>query len=53
MNDLNATLAECCYPLPGEPITAFMSKTKGIQVHLKECSNILNIKNIKNILKTK
>lgn len=53
MNNLNATLAECCYPLPNEPIIAFMSKTKGIQVHLKECSNILNIKNIKNILKTK
>lgn len=50
IENLNSTLAECCYPLPLEPIAAFMSKAKGFQIHRSECINILNTKKVKNIL---
>ncbi|AUB31485.1 RelA/SpoT family protein [Spiroplasma floricola] len=49
---VSCSLAQCCYPIPVEPVTSFMSKTKGIQVHRSECLNITNIKKIKNLLKT-
>ncbi|WP_339034863.1 RelA/SpoT family protein [Spiroplasma endosymbiont of Cantharis rufa] len=49
---VNCTLAQCCYPVPVEPVTSFMSKTKGIQVHRSDCLNITNIKRVKNLLET-
>ncbi|AGR41059.1 RelA/SpoT family protein [Spiroplasma taiwanense] len=52
IDKVNCTLAQCCFPIPTEPVTSFMSKTKGIQVHRSECSNILNIRKVKNLLKT-
>ncbi|AGR42063.1 RelA/SpoT family protein [Spiroplasma diminutum] len=49
---ISCSLAQCCYPIPIEPVTSFMSKTKGIQVHRSECLNITNIKKVKNLLET-
>ncbi|QGS51885.1 RelA/SpoT family protein [Spiroplasma tabanidicola] len=51
MERVNCTLAQCCYPLPFESISSFMSKTKGIQVHKSDCANILNSRKTKNLLK--
>ncbi|AOG60587.1 GTP pyrophosphokinase [Spiroplasma helicoides] len=48
----NCSLAQCCYPIPFESISSFLSKTKGIQIHRSECVNIVNIKKVKNILDT-
>ncbi|QHX36613.1 bifunctional (p)ppGpp synthetase/guanosine-3',5'-bis(diphosphate) 3'-pyrophosphohydrolase [Spiroplasma sp. BIUS-1] len=49
---VSCSLAQCCYPVPIEPVTSFMSKTKGIQVHRSDCLNITNIKKVKNLLET-
>ena len=34
-------LANCCYPIPGDPIIGYVSKGNGIIVHCKECNNLL------------
>ncbi len=33
------TLAKCCHPIPGDPITGFFNPGKGIVVHHPECRN--------------
>ena len=37
-------LSECCSPLPGDEITAFINKNKKITVHKKNCDKVLGIK---------
>ncbi len=37
---LLVTYAHCCYPLPGDPIVAFLSTGRGIVIHRSTCANV-------------
>jgi RelA/SpoT family (p)ppGpp synthetase len=37
---LLVSYAHCCYPLPNDPILAFMSTGRGIVIHRETCSNV-------------
>jgi GTP diphosphokinase / guanosine-3',5'-bis(diphosphate) 3'-diphosphatase len=37
---LLVTYAHCCYPIPGDPILAFLSTGRGIVVHRDTCANV-------------
>jgi GTP diphosphokinase / guanosine-3',5'-bis(diphosphate) 3'-diphosphatase len=37
---LLVTYARCCFPLPGDPILAFLSSGRGIVVHRESCANV-------------
>jgi RelA/SpoT family (p)ppGpp synthetase len=37
---LLVTYAHCCYPIPGDPILAFLSAGRGIVVHRDTCANV-------------
>jgi len=41
--DLLATLAQCCSPVPGEPIVGFVTRGRGISVHSEDCANVRNL----------
>lgn len=32
--------AECCYPIPGDPIVGILNRGKGIEVHVEKCPEI-------------
>ena len=37
--------ANCCKPLPGDPIVAHTSPGKGLVVHIQQCHNVSGFKN--------
>lgn len=39
---LNYIFANCCKPIPGDPIIAHVNPGKGLVIHTKNCSNIKN-----------
>lgn len=43
MGQMMFRFAQCCQPLPGENITGFITRGRGISIHRKDCSNALEI----------
>lgn len=37
MEDIVVRLAKCCEPLPGQPITGFVSRGRGVTIHSASC----------------
>ncbi|MBQ4646257.1 MAG: bifunctional (p)ppGpp synthetase/guanosine-3',5'-bis(diphosphate) 3'-pyrophosphohydrolase [Candidatus Gastranaerophilales bacterium] len=37
------SLAKCCSPIPGEPITGVITRSKGVSVHRLDCKCLYNI----------
>jgi RelA/SpoT family (p)ppGpp synthetase len=37
---LLVTYARCCYPIPNDPILAFLSSGRGIVIHRETCANV-------------
>ncbi|MFY9549546.1 MAG: bifunctional (p)ppGpp synthetase/guanosine-3',5'-bis(diphosphate) 3'-pyrophosphohydrolase [Thermoanaerobaculia bacterium] len=42
-NDLLATLAKCCNPVPGEKILGYVTRGRGVSVHSESCPNVKNL----------
>ncbi|HEY5421423.1 MAG TPA: RelA/SpoT family protein, partial [Marmoricola sp.] len=39
LSDVLVKLARCCTPVPGDDIIGFVTKTAGVSVHRKDCTN--------------
>jgi GTP pyrophosphokinase len=42
-NDLLASLAKCCNPVPGERIIGYITRGRGVSVHSENCPNVRNL----------
>lgn len=40
VGDLLTHLAPCCNPMPGDEIIGYVTRTKGVSIHRKDCPNI-------------
>ena len=47
VGNLLTTVANCCKPVPGDEIIGFITRGKGVSVHRKDCSNIINLEDEK------
>ena len=43
MANLLTHLANCCHPLPGDAITGYITRGRGVTVHRYDCPNVLKI----------
>ncbi|MDO4281271.1 MAG: bifunctional (p)ppGpp synthetase/guanosine-3',5'-bis(diphosphate) 3'-pyrophosphohydrolase [Peptococcaceae bacterium] len=43
MDDVGVKFANCCKPVPGDPIVGYITRGSGITVHHRECKNIQNL----------
>ena len=41
VGDLLTNIAHCCNPIPGEEITGYITRSRGVTIHRKTCSEIL------------
>jgi GTP pyrophosphokinase len=53
VGDLLTHLAACCNPLPGDDIIGFITRSQGISVHQKDCTNIINLKERERLIDVK
>jgi GTP pyrophosphokinase len=44
VGSLLTQMAACCNPVPYDAIVGFITRGKGVSVHKKDCSNILNLR---------
>lgn len=40
--DLLTQIARCCNPVPGDAIVGFVTRSRGVSVHRKDCPNVLH-----------
>jgi len=43
VDDVLIYRARCCNPIPGEPIVGYVTRGKGVGVHLQACANVQNL----------
>lgn len=51
VGDLLTRLASCCHPLPGDKITGYITRGRGITVHRNDCINIINEEDRERLIK--
>ncbi|CAI8056491.1 GTP pyrophosphokinase [Geodia barretti] len=42
VGDLLSRIARCCNPIPGDEISGFVTRTRGVTVHKKDCISLIN-----------
>lgn len=43
INNLLTHIARCCKPLPGDRVVGYVTRNRGLSIHRRDCSNILNV----------
>jgi guanosine-3',5'-bis(diphosphate) 3'-pyrophosphohydrolase len=50
VGDLLVRFAKCCHPIPGDPIVGFITRGKGVTVHLRSCPTVLNEREVPRLI---
>ncbi|HVM30528.1 MAG TPA: bifunctional (p)ppGpp synthetase/guanosine-3',5'-bis(diphosphate) 3'-pyrophosphohydrolase [Candidatus Limnocylindrales bacterium] len=46
VGDLMTRFARCCHPIPGDPIVGYVTRGRGVTVHLPTCTTVVNERDI-------
>lgn len=44
VGDMLTHLAQCCHPVPGDKIIGYVTRSRGVSIHRRDCYNILHEK---------
>jgi GTP pyrophosphokinase len=50
VGDLLVRFAKCCSPIPGDPITGYVTRGKGVTVHRSNCRSVLSERDIERLI---
>jgi GTP pyrophosphokinase len=50
VGDLLVRFAKCCHPIPGDPIVGFITRGKGVTVHLRNCPTVVNEREVSRLI---
>ncbi len=50
VGDLLVRFAKCCHPIPGDPIAGFITRGKGVTVHLRTCPTVMNEREVSRLI---
>jgi GTP pyrophosphokinase len=50
VGDLLVRFAKCCHPIPGDPIVGFITRGKGVTVHLRSCLTVTNEREVSRLI---
>jgi len=42
VDDIKVRFSKCCNPVPGDDIVGYITRGRGVSVHRKDCSNVVN-----------
>ena len=43
VGDTNVRFSKCCSPLPGDEVTGFVTRGRGVSIHRTDCVNVINL----------
>jgi GTP pyrophosphokinase len=46
VGDLMIRFARCCHPIPGDPLVGYITRGRGVTVHLPTCSTVINERDV-------
>jgi GTP diphosphokinase / guanosine-3',5'-bis(diphosphate) 3'-diphosphatase len=46
VGDLMTRFARCCHPIPGDPIVGYVTRGRGVTVHLPTCTTVVNERDV-------
>jgi GTP pyrophosphokinase len=50
VGDLLVRFSKCCHPIPGDPIVGFITRGRGVTVHLTTCATIVNERAVERLI---
>jgi GTP pyrophosphokinase len=50
VGDLLIRFAKCCHPIPGDPIVGYITRGKGVTVHLRTCPTVVNERDVHRLI---
>jgi GTP pyrophosphokinase len=50
VGDLLVRFAACCHPIPGDPIIGYITRGKGVTVHLRDCVTIQHERDVERLI---
>jgi guanosine-3',5'-bis(diphosphate) 3'-pyrophosphohydrolase len=42
VGDMLTNLAQCCHPVPGDDIIGYITRSRGVSIHRRDCHNIIH-----------
>ena len=49
LDDIMVRMGKCCNPIPGDPIVGFITRGRGITIHVKACQRVLEIEDFRKV----
>jgi len=50
VGDVLVRFAKCCHPIPGDSILGYVTRGKGVTVHLRSCPTVLNERDVDRLI---